>query len=121
MGFLTTSFVYVKIYKNRIVSQIPSENKTIENVGEFSHPRMLIGKFKEAVKLLSHALKLAYPAKFLKPNLILIIHPKETLEGGLSEIEERVLMEMGLEAGARQVKIWQGHDLSRDEIMGFKL
>jgi rod shape-determining protein MreB len=121
MGLMATSFGYVKIYKNRIVFQFPSENKTVEKVGEFSHPRMLIGKFQEAENLLKHALKSTYPSKFIKPSLVLIIHPKEILEGGISEIEERVLMELGLGAGARQVKIWQGHDLSTDEIRGFKL
>lgn len=119
MGLLFVPTGYVQIYRNRIVVRVPAENTIFEETGDFSHPRMLIGKFKAAEALLVRALASAYPAKFLKPRPALIIHPKEVLEGGLTEIEERVLTEMGLGAGARLVRIWQGADLSADEVAGF--
>lgn len=47
---------------------------------------------------------------FIRPRLI--IQPFEMIEGGLSHVEERALMEMGQIAGARKVKIYIGEKLT---------
>jgi rod shape-determining protein MreB len=93
----------------------------LEESGDFSHPRMLIGRFQTAEKLLQAALKKAYANRFLPQRPVLIMHPKEILEGGLTEIEERVFQELGLGAGAREVKIWLGADLDAEGVKNFRL
>jgi len=86
----------------------------------FSHPRMLIGDYEVAERLMTLAIKEAYPTVVFPPTPRLVMHPKEVLEGGFTEIEVRVLKEMALAAGARAVGVWQGADLSADEVAMFK-
>ena len=45
----------------------------------------------------------------------MLMHPMERLEGGLTQIERRVLHEMALTAGAGKVAIWEGHVLTDNE------
>jgi len=39
------------------------------------------------------------------------------IEGGLSQVEERVLRELAAGAGARKVFVWVGHELSDQEVI----
>lgn len=119
-NLLFTPTAYVQVFRNRFVVTIPESGIQMEISGDFSHPRMLIGKFVEAEKLLQGLLKAAYGKTLLPQRPRVVVHPKEALEGGLTDIEERVLMEMVLGAGARQVKIWQGEDLSSDALAALK-
>lgn len=107
---------YAQIFKNRIRLSVPATGTVVEEIGEFSHPRSLLGQFSVGEQTLARALARAYPARFLKPRPFLILHPKEIVDGGLTEIEERALAEMGLGAGALRVKIWQGADLSLEQL-----
>jgi rod shape-determining protein MreB len=50
-------------------------------------------------------------SKILAPSPVVIIHPMEKLEGGVSEIECRVYQELALGAGARKVYIHVGEEL----------
>ena len=45
-----------------------------------------------------------------------LIQPLEMLEGGLSEVEERVLKEIAIGAGASKVVVWVGRELSDAEV-----
>lgn len=107
--------VYVQVFRNRFVVSLLASGVRVEGTGDFSHPRMLIGKFQAAEQLLRQLLQEAYEeahGKSVFPQRpLVVVHPKEVLEGGLTDIEERVLMEMALGAGARRVKVWQGDDL----------
>jgi len=46
-----------------------------------------------------------------------VIHPTEMVEGGLSEVEERVLRELALGAGARSVVVHVGLALAGCRVM----
>jgi rod shape-determining protein MreB len=107
---------YAQVFKNRIKLSIPVKGIVVEEFGEFSHPRSLIGQFEVGEKAMAKAISRAYPGKLIKPRPFLVIHPKEILEGGLTQIEERALMEMGLGAGASRVKVWQGADLDTEQL-----
>lgn len=120
MGLFFVDDIYVRVFRNRFVLSIPVKNVLVEEVGDFSHPRMLVGHFQLAEKLLQAGLKKAYAGSFLPPRPVLIMHPKEMLEGGLTDIEERVLRELGLGAGAREVKIWLGDDLDAEGLKNFR-
>lgn len=41
----------------------------------------------------------------------------ERCEGGLSQVEERVLHELAAGAGARKVVVWVGAELSDGEVL----
>lgn len=107
-----TPDAYVQVFRNRMVVSIPERDIRVEGLGDFSHPRMLVGKFPEAEQLLARLLQDAYGKSLLSPRPVVTVHPKEMLEGGLTDIEERVMKELALGAGAREAKVWLGEDLA---------
>lgn len=78
----------------------------------FSHPRLLVSDFRNAERVLRHAIREVHPAQFVTPSPVVIMHPLEKLEGGLTDIECRVFRELALGAGARQVHLHVGDTLS---------
>ena len=85
-------------------------------VNPFDHPRVLIGDFVVAEKLIQHALKEVYGGAYFRSSPVVIIHVTEDLEGGLSQIERRELQEMVAGAGARESHIWEGRELTDEEL-----
>ncbi len=116
---LLPSPLYVQVFRNKLVIQNPSDGKTVVKEASFSHPRMLVGEFETAESLLKTGLQEIYAGHFLTPRPQVIMHPKEMLDGGFTMIEQRVLQEMALGAGARQAKVWLGADLSKEETENF--
>jgi len=86
-------------------------------INPFKHPRILISDFRVAEVLLMHAFKSVCPRSWLRPHPIAVCHVVEPLEGGLSEIEVRALMEMIEGAGARETFLWEGRDLTDAELL----
>lgn len=117
--FFFTGTGYVQVFRNRIVLSVPSRGIVIEERGAFSHPRSILGQFQVGERTLARAVAAAYPGKLLRPRPALVVHPKEILEGGLTEIEARALTEMALGAGASMVGIWQGPDLTAEQVDSF--
>ena len=52
-----------------------------------------------------------------KPGPERIVQPMEMTDGGLSQVEERVIMDMAYGAGAKRVLLWVGGELSRQEAL----
>jgi rod shape-determining protein MreB len=65
----------------------------------FSHPRMLVGHFLAAELAVKAAVAEVKGSKLFHTTRVLM-PPMERLEGGLTQIERRVLHEMALTAGA---------------------
>jgi len=82
----------------------------------FAHPRVIVSDFELAETLLMHAFKLVSGAKYFRLAPIVIMHATEELEGGLTEVEKRLLKELALGAGARKAYVWEGHELSVEDI-----
>lgn len=98
--------VKVEIYVNRMVLSTDNETRSFVPAQPFSSVRLLVGDFTAAENCLKNALRdmNAFSAFNLRrPRLR--IHPKELVEGGLSQIEKRVLLELGKGTGARGVEI----------------
>lgn len=119
LGLLFSPVGYVQVFRNRIVLSVPSRGLVVEEEGAFSHPRSILGQFQAGEQALRRAVAAAFAGKLLTPRPNLIVHPKEILEGGLSEIEQRALTEMALGAGAVRVAIWQGPDLAPEQVDRF--
>ncbi len=86
----------------------------IKVIKPFSHPRTLISNFVVAQKLLQyiiHSLS-KQKQKFLLISPLIVIHPMEKLEGGLTQIEFRAFKELALGAGSREALIYQGPELN---------
>lgn len=99
---------------NEVKSMSPSES--IEIVNPFLHPRALINDFIVAEKVLQHAFHLTLGKKFISPAPAVVIHPMDKTEGGLTMIEKKAFRELALGAGAREVELYLGSELS---VVGF--
>ena len=107
--------------KKTVVKDIGSGAKLqsgtgVEVINPFSHPRSFVADFYVAEKLIQHGLYEVHKVKFLKPAPRIIMHQLEKTEGGLTNIEERVLRELALGSGAREVVIYVGDKLDSDRI-----
>lgn len=116
---LLRNTVYVKVTKNQFwVRHIENQNETIEIALEpFTTNRLLVGEFTTAEKILRAAIKKVHKEKWFLISPVVIIHPMEMIDGGLSQIEERAFMELAAGAGARKVVVWVGHELSDQEVI----
>jgi rod shape-determining protein MreB len=107
------SDLYVKVFENRMLSRNIGRRESVEIRSErpFSHPRMLVGDFVEAQRCLKKAV-----AAINGPGLILrtrvLIQPMERVEGGLTQVEERLFIELALGSGAAKAIVWVGQALS---------
>lgn len=88
----------------------------VEVLNPFSHPRTLLSDFLVAEKLLQEAARGLCGSSWLGSASLMIMHPMEKLEGGLTAIEERALQELALGSGARDALVYTG-----DELVGEKL
>jgi len=67
--------------------------------------RLLVGTFIPAVECLKEGLQQIGASGMFKTKPILHIQPCKITDGGLSEIEERCLLEVGMSAGAGKVEL----------------
>ena len=78
----------------------------------FSHPRTVIGEFTVAELLLKKGVKSV--GGFLPPRVLM--HPMEKIEGGLTQIEERVFLEVAYGSGASKGAVWSGAQLRDEDV-----
>lgn len=115
---LFSSTLYVKVYSNRLVLRQLERGENLELTANpaFTTTRLLVGEFSVAQLLLKQAVA-ALIGKCLQlfgPKVV--IHPLEKIEGGLSQIEERLFLELAYGAGAKAAKVYLGPELSDDAV-----
>ena len=71
----------------------------------FCHPRVLIGGFDEARLVVYEFLRRACGGKKPLLRFGMVIHVAADLEGGLTDVEDRALQELGLRLGASHVTV----------------
>ncbi len=82
----------------------------------FKHPRTLLADFTVAEHTLKHFLKIVLPHSLFAVSPVVVIHPQAVLEGGLTQIEIRAFAELAIGAGARKSFVWEGPELSKEEL-----
>ena len=85
-------------------------------VDGFKHPRTIIADFSVAELTVKHYLKQVLSGSWFMVSPIMVIHPQVSLEGGLTQVEIRALVELGIGAGARKVYVWEGPELTKEEL-----
>lgn len=114
-----TTELYIRIsrdaFKISKVSEPDSEQVFTASPG-FTTNRLLVGQFSVAERCLKSAIESVVGKSFIPKSVAVVIHPEEMVEGGLSEVEERVFRELCLGAGARKVVIWTGAALGPKEV-----
>lgn len=103
----------VREFGNGCKSVDPSKYQIIN---PFSHPRMLLEDFIVAEKLLQYVVKELHQGRFFTPAPRIIFHPMEKIEGGLTMIEDKAFRELCVGAGAREVAIHLGDELSVHDL-----
>ena len=117
---LLFNLAYVQLYENKIVARDVDTGKEVSQISidPFSHKRSILGNFAIAENLLTESLKQIYEGSWFSPSPIMIIHPMELIDDGLTQIEVRALAELGAGAGARKVFVYTGDELTNIELQG---
>lgn len=90
---------------------LTNKSDHISVLNPFSHLRILCGDFTHAEMLLKEVIRRITNGRFISPAPVVVMHPMERLEGGLTEVEKRLFHELALEAGARDVAVHVGDEL----------
>lgn len=110
--------VYVRVSRNAMrVRLIDSgEEVTVKPETPFTSPRLLIGEFLVAENTLKGAMRQLFKGRWFRPSPTVLIQPMELIEGGMSEVEKRILQEAAIGAGASRAIVWSGKELTDDEV-----
>ena len=114
--FANTVYVLVKRNQFRVRHLESNAEVTLDAQPPFTTSRLIIGEFSVAESLLKRGIREVSKRGFLSMAPFVVIQPLEMLEGGLSEVEERVLREVAIGAGATRVVVWVGPQLSDAEV-----
>ncbi len=102
-------YIAIEDTKNNVLAvgdkakYLSGSNITVLN--PFDHKRWFVGDFACAEKVLQYAVRevLGHNKFVLSPRIVM--HQLEKVDGGLTDIEERVLKELAMGAGAREVLV----------------
>ncbi|MDH1264613.1 hypothetical protein [Pseudomonas sp. GD03944] len=112
--------LYLKLRSNCLhLSHLESGGSLeLEASPAFSNPRLLVADFSAASALLKQAIAQLLPKRFMRLSMPpkLLIQPLDHLEGGLSPVEERILLELGHGCGARTVRLHVGTELDASSV-----
>lgn len=93
------------------VAEADSAGLVNEIVRPFDHPRSLLSDWVIGVALARECLQKLIGSQAVYHNLM-IVHPMECLEGGLTKVEIRAWEEFAAEVGAVRAAVWVGPELS---------
>ncbi len=90
----------------------------------FDHPRSIISDFTIAEATLRRFIRelgRGRPRKILRLRPAMVIHPLTRLEGGLTMVEERALLELAIAVGACHGKamVYTGPELTDEDVLAF--
>lgn len=91
-------------------------DKDTISINPFSHPRMLLADVIIAQELLKYVFKKIKSSSIFAP--IVIIHPMEKLEGGLTFIEKNGFISLVKDSGAKEAYAYVGDEVSGDIFKG---
>lgn len=109
--------IYVRISRNLFRVKNLKSGQEAQGIPDkpFSTSRLLVGNFESAQRALKTTVEKVGGTSFLaSPNILM--HPLEMVEGGLSQVEDRIFQELAIGCGARKVVVWLGAELVNSEI-----
>lgn len=116
---LIKATVYVQIRKNQFDMKYVEENKqtSLTAFPPFTTQRLLIGEYGAAEHLFKKCIKELIGSVWIPPMFRIVMHPLEMTEGGLRQIEERVLQQLASSMQPRTIKVHVGQALSNDDAL----
>jgi hypothetical protein len=112
---LSADSIYVQVFADRfVVRNVDSgESREVQRDQTFVSPRMLIADFTMAQHQLKEAVK-SVRRGLRSPEILM--HPMERIEGGVTQVEYRVFVELGMGAGGSKVGVHTGSPVSGDAV-----
>jgi rod shape-determining protein MreB len=92
----------------------------VKVVNPFAHPRSIVSDFSVGEQLVKLLLRRMLGRSIFSLSPRIVMHPLGEYEGGYTQIEIRALRELALGAGARQVVVWEGRELSELELLAWE-
>jgi len=97
-------------------AEAAKSNVEYEIVNGFDHPRSIISDFTVAEKTLQYLFHkvagMSVTKKvIIRSSPIVVLHVLDKIDGGLTQVEIRALLELATGAGAREAYIWTGREL----------
>ena len=83
----------------------------------FSHPRTLVSDFTAGEQVLKAFVKKLPKGNAFAASPRVLFHLQGDPAGGFTQVEIRAFREMALGAGASEVTIWQGQDLTDEQVL----
>jgi hypothetical protein len=120
MKTLFTNDLYIKISKNKFEAKnlsLAGDWESISPETPFTTERLLVGTFTTAEATLAQLVKRVLPKGLFTKSPRVVMHPVAMVEGGLSEVEERIFKELALGSGAFKVALHIGSELSDSEAI----
>lgn len=108
--------LYVRVYRNRMLIRELQAQREQDVHAAFSTERLLVGQFNDARVALRQAIKLMLRGKWMSMAPTILVQPMEMLEGGLSQVEERIFHELGAGVGGRRVRVHIGDELNDEAV-----
>lgn len=112
--------LYIKIKENRFEAKKLTADghwQSIVSQEPFTTPRLLVGSFSEAERALRQLLNQILVQGIFAKKPKVVIHPMEKVEGGLSQIEDRIFRELAFGAGALKVVVHTGAELTDSQAI----
>ncbi|EAS66357.1 rod shape-determining protein [Photobacterium angustum] len=103
-------YIAIEDTKNNVLAvgakakYLSGSNITVLN--PFDHKRSFVGDFACAEKVLQYAVREVLGNNKFAISPRIVMHQLEKVDGGLTDIEERVLKELAMGAGAREVLVY---------------
>jgi rod shape-determining protein MreB len=97
------------------------ESRTVQVVNPFVHPRTLLADFDAGQQLLRTLLRQLRGRSLFAAAPRLLLHLQDDPVGGFTAVEVRAFREMGLGAGAAHVLVWQGPNLTDEQLRARQL
>ena len=116
---LIKATVYVQIQKNQFDMKYIEEDKSTSLTAfpSFSTQRMLIGEYSVAEHLFKKGVKELIGSVWIPPMFRIIMQPMELTDGGLCQVEERILHQLASSMQPRTIKIHIGDLLGDEDVL----
>ncbi len=92
-------------------------SKSAQVLNPFSHPRSLMSDFTAGEQVLKAFVQKLHKKSFLSAAPRMVFHLQGDPAGGFTQVEIRAFREMALGAGACEVTLWQGQDLTDEQVL----
>lgn len=89
---------------------------SVEVLNPFSHPRTMVGDFTASEQVVKAFIRRMTGAGWLAMAPRVVFHPLGDPAGGFTQVEIRAFQEMALGAGAADVLMWQGPELTDEQV-----